>query len=173
MKYFVQHQDREIEVELRPDGQGFVAEIDGKSYRVDPAAVEEGERYSLLIDGRSADVAVDGSGTRLTLVLGGQAIPLLVENTREHSSRQIASAGRASGEIIVSSQMPGIVRGVLVEAGQQVRAGQPLVILEAMKMENELSAEHDGVVVRVNVEKGETVNGGDPLVVLRPGGAGG
>ena len=63
--------------------------------------------------------------------------------------------------------MPGNINDVRVSAGQQVKKGDILVILEAMKMENEIMAPHDGTVASVNVNKGATVNTGDTLVTLK------
>jgi biotin carboxyl carrier protein len=64
--------------------------------------------------------------------------------------------------------MPGIVRAVLVQPGEAVAAGQPLVILEAMKMENELRADHAGIVREVKVAAGNAVDGGAALIVIEP-----
>jgi biotin carboxyl carrier protein len=64
--------------------------------------------------------------------------------------------------------MPGIVRRVQVKQGDHVKKGDPLAILEAMKMENEITAEADGIIRTVQVTEGMTVNGGDALVVIGP-----
>lgn len=75
-----------------------------------------------------------------------------------------AAAGKGSGA--VCAPMPGTILDVRVKAGDNVKAGDVLVILEAMKMENELAAEKAGVVKEVMVAKGQAVNGGDTLVVI-------
>ena len=68
----------------------------------------------------------------------------------------------------MSAQMPGRVVAVLVEEGEAVAAGQGLVVLEAMKMENEIQAEAAGVVTKILVEAGQAVEGGDPLFEVGP-----
>ena len=71
-----------------------------------------------------------------------------------------------SARSTVKSQMPGIVTRVLVEEGAEVEAGQSLLILEAMKMENEIRCAAAGTVEKILVSEQQTVNGGDPLVVI-------
>ena len=77
-----------------------------------------------------------------------------------------ASAPASSGEGVVTSPMPGKILRVLVKEGEQVKTGQGLVVLEAMKMENEIPAPKDGVVKKILVKEGETVNTGQPLIEL-------
>ena len=72
----------------------------------------------------------------------------------------------AAGAVQVNSPMPGNILDVKVSAGQAVQAGDVLVILEAMKMENEIVAPQDGTVASINVHKGDTVNSGDTLVSM-------
>ena len=72
----------------------------------------------------------------------------------------------AAGAVQVNSPMPGNILDVKVSAGQAVQAGDVLVILEAMKMENEIVAPQDGTVASVSVKKGDTVNSGDLLVSM-------
>jgi biotin carboxyl carrier protein len=72
----------------------------------------------------------------------------------------------AGGAEIIAAPMPGTILEVKVQAGDQIARGQLLMILEAMKMENEILAPHDGTVAEVRAVKGASVNAGDPLVVL-------
>ena len=76
-----------------------------------------------------------------------------------------ATAG-AAGAVTVKAPMPGTILDVKVAAGASVKAGDVLVILEAMKMENEIVAPQDGTVASINVNKGDTVNSGDVLVSM-------
>ena len=77
-----------------------------------------------------------------------------------------AAAAGAAGAVSVKAPMPGNILDVKVSAGASVKAGDVLVILEAMKMENEILAPQDGTVASVNVNKGDTVNSGDVLVSM-------
>ena len=78
-----------------------------------------------------------------------------------------ASAAPAAGAEVVSSPMPGTILSVNVEAGKNVKKGDVLVVLEAMKMENEIMAPKDAVVAAVHVNKGDSVDSGTPLVSLQ------
>ena len=77
-----------------------------------------------------------------------------------------APAAGAAGAVAVKAPMPGNILDVKVKAGDSVKAGDVLAILEAMKMENEIVAPQDGTVASVNVNKGDTVNSGDTLVSM-------
>ena len=109
-----------------------------------------------------------------------QAVPLLPSIAFAHSlpfasavaakpkaaRRQGQAAGGSSGSGEVAAPMQGTIVKVLVEAGQAVAAGDPVVVLEAMKMENQIAAEKSGTVAKVNVKAGDTVGAGDVLVVV-------
>ena len=77
-----------------------------------------------------------------------------------------AAPAGAAGAVAVKAPMPGNILDVKVKAGDSVKAGDVLAILEAMKMENEIVAPQDGTVASVNVNKGDTVNSGDVLVSM-------
>ncbi len=168
MKYYVTMYGQEFEVDLTQTPQDeLMASLDGRSYRVDVDEIRARRRFSVLLDSISWDVVSEPGAHGLHLQVGGYRVDAGVEDERERSARKIA-AQMPQGPTTISAMMPGIVRGVLVEPGQSVSEGQPVVILEAMKMENELAAEQAGVVREVLVESGVAVDGGTPLVVLDP-----
>lgn len=170
MKYHVKFGDADHEVDVDPTADGLVLRHDGEAVRADVSEIEPGEKYSILLDGRSFSVSVDGDGRKLSLIVSGQDHTVEVEDERERAMREISGGGAAAGGL-VESVMPGIVRKVDVEAGAVVVAGDRLLILEAMKMENEICAEADGVVEEVLVKVGDTVEAGSPLVSLAPAAA--
>lgn len=167
MKYFVQVGDREHEVEVRRAGEQLQLSLGGTEERIDLAAVEPGENYSLLLGRRSFAVSVDGDGRSIDLIVNGRSYQVIVENERERAVREI-SAGTAAAGGVVESVMPGIVRRIEVAPGDTVQSGDRLLILEAMKMENEIRAEADGLVEEIHVADGQAVDGGVPLITLRP-----
>lgn len=89
-----------------------------------------------------------------------------IEPAAPKAAPQKSAAPKVAGAGVVASPMPGTILGVKVKVGDAVKYGQPVVILEAMKMENEIVATMDGTVREVRVNKGTAVNSGDVLVVI-------
>ena len=131
-----------------------------------------GGRYSLLIAGKSYEVYAhrltkpDVSGYRYEILVAGQHFEITVEDEREKTLKGSIRSGHESGEAIVRAPMPGLVLGLAVDPGTNVERGQTVVILEAMKMENDLASPITGKVKEIKVSKGQTVNQGDVLVVV-------
>jgi biotin carboxyl carrier protein len=157
--------------------------IDGTRYHIDwrqiaPLASEAqgqssiGGRYSLLIAGKSYEVFArrvnkpDMTGFRYEMLLAGQRFEIAVEDEREKALTGAIQGAHESGEAMVRAPMPGLVLGLPLEIGANVERGQTIVILEAMKMENDLASPITGTVKEIRVSKGQTVNQGDVLVVL-------
>ncbi len=166
MKYHVLIDGQHHEVVLEREGAGYRVALHGKSFHVDVGTLSDGHAYSLLVDNRSVDAAVEERpGDALDLLVSGRRYSTEVLGEREWLARSI-SPDREDGERIVRAVMTGIVRDVLVAAGDAVVRGQTLFILEAMKMENEVKAGTDGTVQRVTVVAGQTVTLGDVVVEL-------
>ena len=143
--------------------------VDGQPVEIDPQrleAVKEVEPgvYSVLLEGRSFEVRTAASADGLQAYAGGRRYTVEVRDPRDASRRSRATAG--SGRQNITTPMPGKVVRLLVGEGDAVDAGQGLVVVEAMKMQNEMKASRAGRVVEVRVRDGETVAAGDTLVVL-------
>jgi biotin carboxyl carrier protein len=133
-------------------------------------------RFVLAEDGIGARVVLEpavpgGGGTRRREVLvDGFRFVVETESDRLAALRERASRGRAagvrSGPLEVKAIIPGKVAAVLVAAGDSVTAGERLLVIEAMKMQNELRAPRDGTIARVNVAPGENIDVGDVLLVI-------
>jgi acetyl/propionyl-CoA carboxylase alpha subunit len=149
-------------VELPSDVDGGVVEcrVDGQGVRADVRLLEPGV-MSLLVDGRQYRCVFDGDG----VVIGGRKYGFEVDDPRSLQGRRGAGAG-AEGPRLVKAPMPGRVVRVLVEAGDEVTAGQGVVVIEAMKMQNELKSPKGGRVVRIGVAVGDTVGSGEVLLVV-------
>ena len=148
------------------EGQQFLVEIidekhvnvDGKVYEVDFESVSGQPVYSLIVDGKSHEGYATQVEDHWQVLLRGRLYPITVEDEREKRLRSAAGGGVAeTGEFHLRAPMPGLVVAIPVEEGQAVKRGQVLVILESMKMQNELKAPRDGTVGRVRVKAGETV----------------
>ena len=115
-------------------------------------------------------VTVNGVAYNVTVEEGtgapaAAAAPVAAPAAAPAPAAAAAPAG-AAGAVSVTAPMPGNILDVKVKAGASVKAGDVLVILEAMKMENEIVAPQDGTVASINVNKGDTVNSGDVLVSM-------
>ena len=162
----------EVAVDDAPGGlRAAVARAEGRpgpARRIDLAEIVPGY-YSLLVDGRSHTVAVAGwraapGGAReLYLLVDGVAVA--AESGR--SPRVRGGAHTAAGAAgLVRAPMPGLVVAIHAQPGAEVAAGQPLIIMEAMKMQMEIRAPHAGVVREVHVAPGRDVAGNDVLVTV-------
>jgi biotin carboxyl carrier protein len=169
---------REYVVELGTDDDGRPrVVVDGKARDVELTRVEDGAW--LLRHGLAQTFArVDGDGAKTTVSLkrGAADVVVVAAEVAEARSASVAAlvksarAAAASGPLTVKSPMPGRLVKVLVKAGQRVTAGQPVVVVEAMKMENELRAPRAGLVKDVRAAEGAAVESGQDLVTLEPEG---
>jgi biotin carboxyl carrier protein len=123
--------------------------------------------FSLILDNASHEALVEERGGEIGVLLRGQFYPVSVQDER---ARRLAESARGfgapSGEVIVKSPMPGLIVTVKVASGQDVKKGDTLVILESMKMENELKAPRDGKIGAVRVEARQPVEQGQTLVTI-------
>ena len=143
--------------------------VDGRSHLVDAARVGE-FGLSIFLDGsdsasREVQVAPAGAAGELLVVLEGRTIGVTV-NGRRSRRRAADAAGSGAGEQAVSAPMPGRIVRVLVGPGDEVAARQPVVVVEAMKMENELRSPRAGTVKEVTVSTGMSVEAGRVLVTI-------
>ncbi len=163
MRYFVSIAGRTIEVELTPEGP----RLDGQLVKAELVAVPGTPVHHLLLDGRSFPlVARPGEGKGgWDILLDGHRFAADVVDERTRAIRAMtARSAEAQGPRPVRAPMPGLVSRVQVAPGEAVQPGQGVVIIEAMKMENELKAEAPGVVSRILVAAGQAVEKGAVLV---------
>jgi len=120
--------------------------------------------YSVLLDGRSYEARVEETGGALVVVIDGYRFEIDVRDPRRWSRQ---SGGRGAGGLqTVAAPMPGKVVRVLVAAGDEVAAGQGVVVVEAMKMQNEMKAARAGRVLAMHVKEGATVVAGEVLATI-------
>ncbi len=165
------------------DGASYIVEIeapdrvvvDGEPHEVDLKCVAHGQArdiaggavYSLIIDGQSHEVFVEpGDGVYDILVEGERHLVRIEDERTRALSGLTEKEGKAVRETAITAPMPGLVVKVVAEPGQEVKAGQAVVILEAMKMENEVRTPRNGRVKAVNVTAGQPVERGQVLAVI-------
>ncbi len=164
MKYTAIINDKSYQIEIGPNNTVLV---NGKSHSIDFRNIDGETLYSLLIDNGSWETLVERNGDEYRVLIDGE---LHVVNVQDERTRRLAKAEAKSplaGEVQVKAPMPGLVRGVNVAVGDAVVARQGVVILEAMKMENELRVPRVGVVKEIRVKPGDKVEQGQVLVVIK------
>jgi len=155
--------------EVRDLGDGrFVVTLDGEEVEVDASFPEPGVVH-LIRDGEAFELDVQPTPAGQAVTLYGTVYEASVLDERSKALAALGGLGGAGGgDAVVSTSMPGKVVAVLVSEGDVVVLGQGIVVVEAMKMENELRAPSDGVVKVVHVAAGEAVEGGAALVTIHP-----
>jgi biotin carboxyl carrier protein len=138
--------------------------MDIDSEQLDAVKLVEPGVYSVLVEGASYEIRVSGTTETLRVSVRGRAFAVEVRDPRDTGRGSSTSVG--SGRQNISAPMPGKVVRLLVKAGDLVDAGQGLIVVEAMKMQNEMKATRPGRVVEVRARAGETVGAGDTLLIL-------
>jgi len=168
MKYFATVNDEVYEIDI--DHHGRVT-IDGVELAAEMQLVGGNNLYSLLVDNASYEVVLDpeiDSHTTYRVMTRGMQYVVRVQDER---SRRLALVDRSlrppDGELPIKAPIPGLVVKMAVQPGQEVAEGDTLVILEAMKMENELRAPRAGVVHEVRAASGAQVQLGQTLLTLK------
>ena len=162
-------QEREVTVE-KLDGNRVRVTHAGRARVYDAVRVAGSTRastWSLVPDGggRQSLVDVDGAAPDLTVTVDNKSVALKVTSARAKVAGRAAPPPKV-GASSVQSPMPGKVVKVLVAVGDEVKSGQGVVVVEAMKMENELKSPKDGKVKAVAVKEGQAVEAGQSLVTL-------
>lgn len=164
MKLIARYEDMDIAVDVERRGTSYFLKLGDRSFEVDMARagqyvhsvrLEDGTQFGLVhhAEGNTHEVTMDGSKIFVDIV-----DPLALKRRGQDDA-----AGKGG---IIKALMPGRIVRVLVEAGQQVTKGAGLLILEAMKMENEIQAPTDGTIEQLFVKPGDTVEGGAALIHL-------
>jgi biotin carboxyl carrier protein len=179
MKYYVQLGETEYGLEIVHTEAGtIVRPLEGEDGRqeaetpVDFAPVhsnlDTGEGlYSILAGGKSYQLYVEPTESGFRMLVWRDRYDMQVLTEREWRLQKVAPRHVVhTGELTVNSPMPGLVKSVLVAAGDTVAQGQRLLVLEAMKMENDIASPRAGHVKAVHVEAGAVVESGKPLVSI-------
>lgn len=164
MKYVATVEDQNYEVEINSEHE---LTLDGVRLQVDFQSAAAESVFSLIVNGRSYEACVYPTDAGLEVMLAGRMYHVIVEDERERLLRQ-ASVGPAvqRGDYHLRAPMPGLVVTVPIEEGQQVARGDILVILESMKMQNELKAPREGIITNVRVRTGDRVDQNQVMVTL-------
>jgi biotin carboxyl carrier protein len=154
--------DETHEVEVHARSDVYEVTVDGKVHQVDARKLES-NFYSLLVEGRSYEISVEGDEENFEVRHGAfQREVRLVDPLRAAAGADLAAGGRA----VIQAVMPGRVVRLLVEEGDEVEQDQGLLVLEAMKMENEVATPRAGRVTSIRVNPGDRVETGEELILV-------
>jgi biotin carboxyl carrier protein len=166
MKLHATVAEYQTEIQIKDDGERVFAELDGRAYELN--AHESADGFLLTYDGRVFNCRVEGrpqSGNPIEIIVGAtEYLVTLTDPKRLRSAASASAQGDAAARIV--APMPGKVVRVMVEVGSIVAAGDGIIVVEAMKMQNEIKAPKAGTVITLNTQTGATVNGGDVLAVI-------
>lgn len=166
MKLHASIADQVIDVDVRREGERVIGVVDGRKYEL--KLQQTARSYVLRSDGAVFDCRVDGQprpGETVDVFVGTERFAVMFSDPKRlRGSAEAAGMGDGAARIV--APMPGKIVRVLVEVGAQIEAGAGVVVVEAMKMQNEMKSPKAGTVSAVNVEVGATVNGGDVLAVI-------
>jgi biotin carboxyl carrier protein len=155
MKYISTVNDVEYLIEIIDERH---ISVNGRMLTVDFNSVSGQPVYSLLVDGASFEAFVYPGEEKLEVLLMGRQFPVMVEDERDRRLRAAAGGSVSeAGEYHLKAPMPGLVVSILVKEGQAIEKGQVVLILESMKMQNELKSPRAGTVGRLRVIAGESV----------------
>ena len=168
MKLSIELEGKPHTAELVRVGEGLRCNVDDRALEADAVEVAPGV-YSILMGGESLEVRVEprteAGVNGLRVIVGSSEFSADVRDPRQWRRRRGAAA-EAEGRQQVLAPMPGKIIRVLVKAGDSIGMKQGLVVVEAMKMQNEIRSPKSGVVERILVTEGQTVNTGEVLAII-------
>ena len=165
-----------MKYEVTVEGETFLIEIEdeekvlvnGQAHAVDMQSIDDLNLYSLLVDNNSYEAFIEEEGGQFQVLLQtGEMYSAQVKGGRPRPTMIKTPFKVPAGEATIQAPMPGLVVDVPVVAGQQITAGEVLVILESMKMENELRAEWNGTIRSVHVRPGDVAGQDQALVTMQ------
>jgi biotin carboxyl carrier protein len=164
MKYLTTIHDTTFEIEIQNDGTLLV---NGEKRAVDFLSFGDESLYSIIMDNISYELVIEERDGEYEVLMRGKLYTGQVLDERA----QLVASRRSpklidSGEISIRAPMPGLIVAIPVTEGQEIKGGQAVVILESMKMQNELKSPRDGIVQRISVEAGQSVEQNKLLVTI-------
>lgn len=162
--YFAEVEGKEYQIEILSETRVV---INGISHEIDYQTLKQHSSCSLLVDGKSFEPSTFQENGGWEILLQGRRFNVIVEDERERRLRLAGGqTSQQEGRFVLQSPMPGLVIDIPVEVGDQVEEGDVLVILESMKMQNELTAPRDGKISRIQAKVNDNVERKETLLIL-------
>jgi biotin carboxyl carrier protein len=168
-KYRLKLGDRDASVQVEEDAGGARLKMDGVWHEVSIEQIGGSAQYSLILDGKPFQLFAEPTPQGYHIVIGGRAYNIVANRAarpRRLAHGELPTIQMADGEWVLASPMAGVVQKVVVSPNDVIEEGDVLLIIEGMKMQNELRARHGGQVKAVYVSVGQQVEQGSPLLVF-------
>lgn len=163
MKLIAELNNEKHEVEFKRDGERVSAAIDGREYALEASEVEPNV-YLLKHENRIFQLYVAPSETSV-VTLGNHSFEIKISDPKRLRGAG-AAGGIADGTVEIKTAMPGKVVRIVARQGAEIKQGESVLVVEAMKMQNEMKSPKDGIVKEIRVAEGATVNAGDVLAII-------
>jgi len=160
--YIVNVEDREFRVDLERRGKDFIAFLNDEEIGVEVAR-QDGNQMTLIVNNRPFLIVMESEDR---IIVNGETYSIEVIDAQIKKLIKAGPEKLHKKELAINAVMPGLVIEVIVKEGDSVKANDGLLVVEAMKMQNEVKTPQDGIVKRILVEKGKAVNSGDTLIVI-------
>lgn len=161
MKLFAELNSEKYQIEIKRNGENVFAKIDEREYELEASEVEPNV-WLLKNNNQIHQIYVSPNGI---VNIGNHQLEVnLIDPKRLRGSA--SSASGAEGKAEIKTAMPGKIVRILVEIGVEVAVGEGVIVVEAMKMQNEMKSPKDGIIKEIRFNEGETVNAGDVLVII-------
>lgn len=165
-RYLVNVDDKEFDIELEYKSEKYFGIINGKEVVIESHLLGE-NRSIMFVDDKSYEVDVRSNGydTTRTVFILGQEVPVTIENyTLAQLKKTAGMSSKKTMDKILKAPMPGLVLELKVSEGISVKKGEPLLIIEAMKMENVIKSAGEGIIKKIIVKAGQSVEKDDRLL---------
>jgi biotin carboxyl carrier protein len=159
-----QQTERQVEVNVLPTG-GLAVSMNGQPLETDIVAMDDGS-LSIRVGNNVYDLHIEGEPPEIGVIASGHRIYVRAESERHRAAAAAKRSGGGGSDKVIVAPMPGRIAKVLVAVGDEVKAGQGVIVVEAMKMENELRAKSAGVVAEIHAKAGDAIENGAKLVTL-------
>ena len=167
MKFFAKANNKSYELELDNSTEPISVHVDGRLIKVDLQPISKEDFYSLLVDNRSYQLFIKKDSQGYDVAIGGQRFFVELQDEKPRQPRNLLKADeKPKGQIEIKAPMPGLIVKIEVEEGQKINKGDGLVIIEAMKMENEVRANVGGIIKEVLKKEKESVEKDMVLMII-------
>ena len=168
MKYFAKVSAKEIQIEIGESDNGIFLIVNGKPRHTEFARVGSDNLFSLIVENRSHQLFFEETDKGHWVSVDGHKFLVELEDEKTRLIRRlIKSDDKPQGLTEIKAPMPGLIINLFVKENQPVKKGDGLVIIEAMKMENEIQASAEGTVKKIIVNEADSVDKGAVLIVMK------